>query len=344
MTDNNKSAQVRLADARDYPSHHLIELSSHISTSEDFYAGSFDIIVSVLGEKVSQGSLFTYLFRRFGYPNRGSDPYKELAQYLLTTTHKNMLLRICPYAEGHTSISFTFLVPHEVRRACDDWPRRHRIAHDLRFMDWIEAEETVPDWFDSMIRSAALAQQKAIALEKKQLPETDEAVSIEGITWRNFIPEIAMLAYFGEKETNSETDNEKVRWYKRITDLYQSKHPVPAVEWRKPIIADWDEEDPLKPYAKAMVETLKDLQKSVGIRDCDIDMLGYIKEGKVTNFGNVDKKTIEGVEPAPVAGYPSGILGNVDPKLFSQISSEILKLDVDPREALIKALRIFQGQ
>lgn len=41
---------------------------------------------------VRSGQVMGYLFRRFGYPIRGWDGYKELCTYLLTTPHKRLYL------------------------------------------------------------------------------------------------------------------------------------------------------------------------------------------------------------------------------------------------------------
>jgi hypothetical protein len=45
----------------------------------------------ILG-KVDFGILFAYLFRRFGYPNYGTDSYKSIASYYLTTPMEDVYL------------------------------------------------------------------------------------------------------------------------------------------------------------------------------------------------------------------------------------------------------------
>lgn len=47
---------------------------------------------------VSGGSMFAYLYRRFGPPLAGCDEYKTLAQYVLTTDHPEIYLTVTIFA------------------------------------------------------------------------------------------------------------------------------------------------------------------------------------------------------------------------------------------------------
>jgi hypothetical protein len=276
----------------------------------------------VLGEDVQQGSLFTYLFRRFGYPNRGSDPYKDLASYTLTTTKPDMLLRIVPYAGGSVSISFTFLVPHEVRNACDDWVSRDRKAHQTAFLEWIESEGRVPSWADDT----------AEGMVKGSWPIP------EGVTgWRRMMSGIAIISHIGVREDDSADKAEAIRWYESVKADYEAGHPVPPVQWRCPDPEAWEMDDPLKPYADAMAATLRDLLRPVWIRDMAIGIHGAIDEQDPEGLGN----TGPDADYADSAGFPSGDLGNEDAEGFSELHAAILRLDPDPATAIARAVSIL---
>lgn len=305
---------VRLARREDYPADRLMELPTHVSTSDTF-SDSFDIAERTLGDEVPQGALFTYLFRRFGHPNKGSDPDKELAAYLLTTTHPGMLLKVAPYAGGNPSISFTFLVPHDVRHACDDWISRDRDAHKNAFMDWIEAEGRVPDW----------AEDTAEAMSQGQWPIPEQATG-----WRRMMPGIAMIAHFGVQKDDPEDKIRAIRWHQSMRAEYEAMHPVPPLQWRNDDVASWHAEDPMKPYAEAMEATLRDLQRPVWIRDSAIGIYGAIDDDDSDELGNSGPSA----ESAPSAGYPSGDLGNLDPEAFAELHAAVLRLDRDPRAAI----------
>jgi len=54
-------------------------------------------------------SLFVYMFRRFGIPENGSDPYKEIACWYLTTPDPAVALMVSPRPSG-LRYSFGYLV------------------------------------------------------------------------------------------------------------------------------------------------------------------------------------------------------------------------------------------
>lgn len=321
MKQDDSVVGIRLARAGDYPAARLIELPTHVATGDDF-ANAFDIAERVLGSEIQQGSLFTYLFRRFGNPNKGSDPDKELAAYLLTTTRPDMLLKISPYAGGNVSISFTFLVSHEVRRICDDWMRRDRDAHQAAFLDWIETENRVPAWAD----------EAAEAMSQGEWPV------LEGVTgWRRMMTGIAMMSYLGVREDDNAGKAEAIRWFQSVRADYEALHPIPPVQWRGDDVAAWEDDDPKKPYAEAMAETLRDLLRPVWIRDSAIGIYGAIDEEHPEALGNAGPDA----DSASSAGYPSGDLGNQDPVGFANLHAAVLRLDPDPSTAIARAVAML---
>lgn len=66
MTHPDSSWHASLSDMSRFPAPRALHLSLDIQTGPDFFAESASLTTSVLGETVPQGSLFAYLFRRFG--------------------------------------------------------------------------------------------------------------------------------------------------------------------------------------------------------------------------------------------------------------------------------------
>lgn len=51
------------------------------------------LLAKVFGKPVETATAFMYLFRRYGYTNRGSDDYKELCSYAFHTNDKDVIVR-----------------------------------------------------------------------------------------------------------------------------------------------------------------------------------------------------------------------------------------------------------
>lgn len=301
----------------------LVELSTYVATGENVFADCFDIAESVLGEAVPQGAQFAYLFRRFGNPNRHWDPDGQLVAYLLTTTRDDMLLKIVPYADGSVPISFVFLVPHEVAFNRRDWEVEEIHRHNAAFMDWIEAEGRVPEW------AADLAEKMSAA----GWPSHPDATG-----WRRMMAGLQMVSNHPSRKDDPEDKAEARRWYASIRSEYDAMHPTPKPRYRKPDIASWDADDPMKPYAEAMVETLRDLLRPTWIGDCPITIRGPIDE---------DDDSIDEMEEAPAApssGHAVGLLGNIDPAAFSRLQATIMRLDSDPVAAMTRACEILNRE
>ena len=50
------------------------------------------LLTKVFGEPIDGAKAFTYLFRRYGFPNRGSDSYKDLCAYSFHTDDKDIIV------------------------------------------------------------------------------------------------------------------------------------------------------------------------------------------------------------------------------------------------------------
>jgi hypothetical protein len=96
------------------------------------------------------GEATAYLFRRFGYPERGWDPYKELISWTLTTPDPEIRLRITPYVGDDLSIAIRPLLSVERKRALDLWEGAPRAAWEDRFEAHLAGMLTHPLFLKNM--------------------------------------------------------------------------------------------------------------------------------------------------------------------------------------------------
>ncbi len=57
-------------------------------------------LVKILGEAANYATIFTYMFRRFGPSEMGSDDYKEIMDWILTTPNPDVGLLVSPRPSG----------------------------------------------------------------------------------------------------------------------------------------------------------------------------------------------------------------------------------------------------
>jgi len=290
---------LRLAEAKDFPAPTLRGIETRIETGPDFH-DAYDLVDEAIGPVVPQGSLLAYLLRRFGFPNRPSDPYKEIATYLLTTSHPGMLMGITPYAGGDSSLSFRFLVEDNKADDLRRWPLRARHAHSDAFPGWLEENDLLPDWMDDARKEAAA---NSYCAPNKLMADIPDVLRM-----------ISMFAWRAERE--GKTD-ERVEWQKQMRERYESEYPVPPVETRSEDWQDWSEDDPLKPYARAIMETLTEFTRPVWVRDVPIDPWGRMEDDtaaeRIEALGG-DPEEDEQTPVPEVAGYGVGWLANQDPQ------------------------------
>lgn len=314
---------LRLADARDFPAPVLRGLETRVETGPDFH-DAYDLIDEGIGPVVPQGSLLAYLFRRFGFPNRPSDPYKELAGYLLTTSHPGMLMGISPYAGGDSSLTFSFLVEDKVANALRAWPLRKRDAHNKAFPDWLEKNNLLPNWMDDARKEAAKA---------GYCPPTELRASVDNV--------LIMLGMISWRAKRDGTTDARVDWLDEMRKRYNAEYPEPKIETRSEEWQDWTEDDPLKPYARAIIETLTELTRPVWVRDIPIDPWGRMSDddaaARIEALGD-DPEEDDPTSEAPVAGYAVGLLANQDPQGHADLMNLIRRLgDGDAEAGFAKA-------
>lgn len=306
----NEDFLIQLATSEDCADKSLTPLDTYIATGKD-YADGYDLITQGIGPSIPQGSLFAYLFRRFGFPNIASDPYKDLAGYLLTTAHPDMLLRITPYAGGDTNIGFSFLVPRELCRRVSNYPNRKRMAHAENFPNWIEANAVPPEWLDAFRRQAA--------------SEGYSAQDTPVATMQQTILALDMLRWSVERKNEQDS---RVDWLSDMRAQYEAEYPEPEFEYRAADCAEWPDEDPMKDLAAAIAETLRQLKVPTWVRDVPIDPWGLMEEEdaiiREEELGVTVKTNDQMV--APSAGYPIGTFANCEPQAHAQLLHLVSKL------------------
>lgn len=305
---------AELIDLRTIGAKRLGDLELDIQVDENVFGG-VDLLKEFLGDGITQGSLFAYMFRRFGFPNRGSDPDRELARYAISTPHPNMALIVCPHASDALSLSFHFMVDLKVISTCRDWPWRHVLAQRERAKDWVADEARRPEWADAWVREC---RENGHMIVGSIDPET-------GVTFRHTIDALHMDAY---STRNAEVRDERHVWLETMRADYEKIEPEPAPEYRTKDWRSWPDEDPLKAYVVAAKKTLRDLQRPVGIRDTEI-----------TIYGTAETCYSKNAAPeAATAGLPSGAVANADPDLFVELHGMIHDLGKGDLAAGMKAV------
>lgn len=93
-----------------------------------------DLATEVFGEGVPGAWLSCYMLRRFGWPNCGSDDYKELMTWVLTTPIDGLFLSVTPYlGSSEDNLHFGVLYTKPVGLAIERdlgrerfWRRQHK--------------------------------------------------------------------------------------------------------------------------------------------------------------------------------------------------------------------------
>jgi len=101
------------------------------------------------------GHAFAYLWRRFGPPIYGSDPYKDLVSYLLTTKMEGVFLSCRCYPTAHIAFGIGFTeelyakVVDDCMKKREDWPEYLKKIFKalLEAIEELKRPTNVRDWF-----------------------------------------------------------------------------------------------------------------------------------------------------------------------------------------------------
>lgn len=229
------------------------------------------VLASTVGAELEYGMLFAYLFRRFGCPLHAWNGAAELCRYVLTTPRADLFLSVVPRLDGRTDLGLAFLGPAALAQAAEDylgtglhrWEER-ALAHQSRL--------GMPAW----LRKRAQDRSGSAAM-----PAAGSRADLQ--MWR-----AALLPEPGGALVRQRTQS----FLARCRASYARIEAPPAAKVRPQALGDWDETDPLKPYALAAVQALVSLKREVRVGDMAIDVFGA-KAGAA-----------RALAPTPSAGRP----------------------------------------
>jgi hypothetical protein len=260
-----------------------------------------ELMPTLLGrDDLPYGPATAYLFRRFGYPERGWDPYKELISWTLTTPDPEIRLRITPYVGDDLSIAIRPLLSVGRKRALGLWEGAPRATWEDRFETHLASLPRRP-WFSEV-----------------------EAISARfGLPDRPLMRGLLILSErHGELPPEIDTARAEAA---QIRDAFEAEDPFPGIRIRPDQIDAFDKDDPLRAIASALRATTRDLERGVRVRDQAINIFGPAEQADLVEH--------------PVSGFPSGALGNADPKGMADLHARILRLgDGDPELGISRAL------
>ena len=291
---------MKLASLKPGIRYKALSFGVFIDDPENEFVLSDPVIASAIGDEVPYGSLFAYLFRRFGYPNYGWDNYKELTKYRLTTPHPDLILEVVPFVGDTSVLSFSFFLAEQSWATIEAYDQKDGTAWLQRAFDWRESQG-LPDWMPTWIQF----------VNETLRPK-----------WRHLGPDITKwgdaISYalpLGKPE-DPYYQLSKSAWEFRakLLDGYAQIEARPKYVARNKDWNLWPKEDPLLPFVEAARIALLDLRRPVRVRDSAINAFGETEPTRNT------------LKEPPVAGKPSGDLANRAPEEFVKLHQLVLKL------------------
>lgn len=252
------------------------------------------ILADTVGDKVDYGTLFAYLFRRFGQTCSFGDPYKELVKYRLTTPIKDFYLEVCPSASSSSNVIFSFGIDNDIFCAIG---RGHleqdRDAYYERLYSWVEANEFIPPWMNGLI-------------------EQEQSWRGVVISWRTIFRQLIIY----ERAVVGSLEAEAFRWNHDMCSAYSAIEAEPPTKTRNEDWSSWSDEDPLKEYIAAAKAVLTELLRPVYIRDVAINACGIVKYFPRGGDCGEDQEDIGdgSADYASSSGYAFGRVANEVPE------------------------------
>lgn len=290
----------QISQARDTPGERFLPDDLDWYTGPDL-SDRKEMMPALFGRSdLPYGAATAYLLRRFGYPERGWDPYKELISWTLTTPDPEIRLRITPNVGDELSIAIRPLLSVGRKRSLDLWEGALRAAWEGRFETHLAGLPRRP-WFSE----------------------------VEGISARFGLPDRPLmrgLLILSERRGELPPEIDAARTEARlIRSDFEATDPFPGLRLRPDRPEAFEPDDPLGTIASALTATARDLMRGVRVRDQAISLFGPTAEADISEH--------------PVSGFPSGALGNASPTGMADLHARILQLgDGDPELGVSRAL------
>ena len=161
-------------------------------------------------------ALFTYCFRRFGYPSLGWDGRKDLVAYVVTTPEPEVFLHIRPYCGQGASVpwlSFGYMVKDTLYRAYE------RIRDQKGYRAWLS---------DPLYRSGKEALERAMDDLLRPVPLDDLRMTCLGVLddeEESVLPEVEHypMAGYGVPQVLFESEDAYDRLTARLEEKEEKK-------------------------------------------------------------------------------------------------------------------------
>lgn len=215
----------------------------------------------VFGEAVPGPWLACYMIRRFGWPNLGSDPYKNLFSWALTTPFPGLYLTVTPYLGG-SNLHFG---------ACFDKAAQREIYHDPGRESWLKRrDDAVRKWWLQTGRKTLSFGVGKIEGDEDTLAFEYHCEEEKGLVW----------GLWERKPEHSARGIPKrngwVFWW--LTD---EVIPEVSPKWKAPKMTKRERAMRVTPAQKRMIRalevTLADLLRPTNVRDIEFTPFGDIE-------------------------------------------------------------------
>lgn len=247
-----------------------------------------DLATEVFGEGIPGEWLCCYMLRRFGWPNQGSDDYKNLMSWNLTTGMEGLFLSVTPYLGSsednlHFGVRFTKAIGNKIER--DPERESFLIRRHNAIMKW---------WKMKGIKLYAwgygLKEGDADELVHKYCDDTKHPEKVYGL-WKR-------TPNMNRRKGEIPKQAEIVDWW--LAELIKSKHP----EVKLPEIKRSKKGRVVTPFQArvnhALKRTILDLLRDTYVRDINFNCFGKT-EHEGDSCAKKPKPVIE-----PGAGYWPG--------------------------------------
>lgn len=212
--------------------------------------GIFDLeqpAKTILGE-LNPGEVFTYLFRRFGYPRHGWDDQKSLVVYYLNTPMEGVALSAHPDITG--AGTFGYVLRNDIDRLCNE-----------------EQFKPFTDW-NTECKAWIL---KEYGIEIIEILDQDNE-KLDRV-WKKWGADKKDEDFMGQEDAHKQffTDQETIRT--KYVKLYKEIDPFPSTVAPQ----DQDTNTTLKQCYLALCATINDLKRPVFVRDVLINITGQVR-------------------------------------------------------------------
>jgi hypothetical protein len=244
------------------------------------------LALEVFGEEMPGPWLACYMLRRFGWPNQGSDDYKNLMSWCLTTPIKGLYLGVTPYLGG--------------------WPER-RTAHQIELSFGVRFTKAVGVKLECDIGRARFIRRLDAGTLRWWRQEGGKLYTL-GTTKKDDPDETLVYAYgpdkkgriFGlykrrpEHKDSGDNLSRGLLWWMRQFRTNKLGHVLPKMNRAELQVRG----NPFKRKCdRALKSTILDLLRPTNVRDIDFNCFGRMEKSCATKPKPEIQRAPEGYRP-----------------------------------------------